>query len=310
MSRDSGGNYSLPAGNPVVTGTTISSTTQNSTMSDVGTEITDSLSRSGKGGMLSALKSTDGTVSAPGLTFTNETAVGIYRSGSGEGSLAAGSAQAAKWTAAGFFASLIQSVTAVTMRLLGRQATSGSAVGIITDTDTTYVAGDKLVSIRNNTTEKAYFRYDGQLWGGANLQQLRAVASDQTNSNTVTWQSCTDMDLPVNANETWDVEWKLLSSDGSCKSLEFQIDTPGLARSSGWLEAMGLEGIATSTLITGNTPVTLNAGGGASNFNSYVNIRMNLRTNASGTVAFKFRSWSGSTVTVSTDSYALARKVR
>lgn len=48
MPRNGSGTYSLPAGNPVVTGTTISSTTQNNTMSDVATEITNSVPRDGQ----------------------------------------------------------------------------------------------------------------------------------------------------------------------------------------------------------------------------------------------------------------------
>lgn len=48
MARDGSGNYSLPAGNPVVTGTTISSTWANATMPDVGTAITNSLAKDGQ----------------------------------------------------------------------------------------------------------------------------------------------------------------------------------------------------------------------------------------------------------------------
>lgn len=44
----SSGTYSLPAGNPVVTGTTISATTHNSTLSDISTELTNSLPRDGQ----------------------------------------------------------------------------------------------------------------------------------------------------------------------------------------------------------------------------------------------------------------------
>lgn len=48
MSRNGSGTYSLPAGNPVVTGTTISSTTHNSTMTDIANAITQSLSNDGQ----------------------------------------------------------------------------------------------------------------------------------------------------------------------------------------------------------------------------------------------------------------------
>lgn len=48
MSRNGSGTYSLPAGNPVVTGTTISSTVQNTTMSDVATALTASIANDGQ----------------------------------------------------------------------------------------------------------------------------------------------------------------------------------------------------------------------------------------------------------------------
>ena len=48
MPRNGSGTYSLPAGNPVVTGTTISSTVHNNTMTDIGSEITNSLDKDGQ----------------------------------------------------------------------------------------------------------------------------------------------------------------------------------------------------------------------------------------------------------------------
>jgi len=48
MSRDGSGNYVLPAGNPVTTGTTISSTWANGTLSDVGTALTASIAKDGQ----------------------------------------------------------------------------------------------------------------------------------------------------------------------------------------------------------------------------------------------------------------------
>lgn len=48
MSRNGSGTYSLPAGNPVVTGTTISSTTMNSTLSDIASALTGSLAADGQ----------------------------------------------------------------------------------------------------------------------------------------------------------------------------------------------------------------------------------------------------------------------
>ena len=83
MPRSISGVYTLPAGNPVVPGTTIDSSWANTTMDDLGTEITNSLSRTGAGGMLVQFRIADGLVTGPGLSFTNETNTGLYRSGAG-----------------------------------------------------------------------------------------------------------------------------------------------------------------------------------------------------------------------------------
>src|SRR6266436_3759849 len=48
MPRDGAGTYTLPAGNPVVTGTTVSSTTNNNTNSDIATALTNSLAKDGQ----------------------------------------------------------------------------------------------------------------------------------------------------------------------------------------------------------------------------------------------------------------------
>jgi len=48
MSRNGSGTYSLPAGNPVVTGTTISSTWANNTLSDMATALTQSIAYDGQ----------------------------------------------------------------------------------------------------------------------------------------------------------------------------------------------------------------------------------------------------------------------
>jgi hypothetical protein len=48
MSRNGSGTYTLPVGNPVVTGTTISSTWANTTLTDIASAITDSLAADGQ----------------------------------------------------------------------------------------------------------------------------------------------------------------------------------------------------------------------------------------------------------------------
>ena len=51
MSRNGSGTYSLPAGNPVVTGTTIASTWANNTMNDLASAMTDSVAADGQTAM-------------------------------------------------------------------------------------------------------------------------------------------------------------------------------------------------------------------------------------------------------------------
>jgi hypothetical protein len=51
MARDASGNYFLPSGNPVVGGQPIAAAWANGTMNDLALALSDSLSRSGKGGM-------------------------------------------------------------------------------------------------------------------------------------------------------------------------------------------------------------------------------------------------------------------
>lgn len=82
MSRNSSGTYSLPAGNPVVTGTTITSSWANTTLSDIASALTDSLSRTGQGGMQAGLPLADGTSALPGLAWGTDLTSGLYRAGS------------------------------------------------------------------------------------------------------------------------------------------------------------------------------------------------------------------------------------
>jgi hypothetical protein len=83
VSRDINGNYTLPpVVNPVVAATTITVTWANSTLTDVAAALTDSLSRSGAGGMTAPLRLIDGTAVAPALSFSAESTTGLYRIGS------------------------------------------------------------------------------------------------------------------------------------------------------------------------------------------------------------------------------------
>lgn len=91
MSRNGSGVYSLPAGNPVVTNTTISSTWANNTLSDIATALTGSLASDGQTPLTGnldmnsqkAVNLANGTVSTDAINlgqltaaFTNSTVTG------------------------------------------------------------------------------------------------------------------------------------------------------------------------------------------------------------------------------------------
>lgn len=101
MARDGSGTMSnaLP---DVIAGDVIEATWANTTLNDVKAEITDSLSRSGKGNMSAAMKVIAGSVSAPGLSFTSEANSGLYRAGAADIRMALNSAEAWRVTSAGF----------------------------------------------------------------------------------------------------------------------------------------------------------------------------------------------------------------
>jgi len=85
MPRNASGLYSLPAAyNPVATDELITAAWANTTLSDLGQAISDSLDRYGRGGMLAPFKNNEGTVGLPGITFGLETTTGISRPNSGQ----------------------------------------------------------------------------------------------------------------------------------------------------------------------------------------------------------------------------------
>jgi len=83
MSRNGSGTYTLPAGNPVVTGTTISSTWSNNTLTDIATALTGSLASDGQTTATGNLKMGNNRVTglADGIALTDAATVNQIPSG-------------------------------------------------------------------------------------------------------------------------------------------------------------------------------------------------------------------------------------
>jgi hypothetical protein len=71
MSRNGSGTYNLPAGNPVVTGTTISSTWANNTLTDIATALSGSIAADGQTTITGPLVGLDNTVTFGGTGQIN-----------------------------------------------------------------------------------------------------------------------------------------------------------------------------------------------------------------------------------------------
>lgn len=130
MPRDPAGNATLYSpGNPVVSGTVIASSWANNTLSDIAAMMTDSLSRTGLGGMLSPFRLVDGSTSAPAFSFQNESNTGFYRAGPGDMEVVVGSAKQSRWTSDGFQGTVDGGSTwkfPIYQNLAGQTITSGT----------------------------------------------------------------------------------------------------------------------------------------------------------------------------------------
>lgn len=101
MSRNSSGVYTLPTGNPVVTNTLITTAWANPTMADLASELTNSLDRNGRGGMLAPFKLIDGSAAAPAFSFQTEPSTGFYRYALNDFRVSVGGSDVVKFTPTG-----------------------------------------------------------------------------------------------------------------------------------------------------------------------------------------------------------------
>lgn len=132
----------LPAGNPVVSGTTVASSVHNNTTGDIANEISDSLSRSGRGPMLAALKLTNGTVAAPGVAFNDEAGSGLYRAAAGDVRAALLGVDALRLTTG---------ASAPRVTVTSPQAAGGTQTDFLFNTTNTRTAGN-VFDLQNNGT--------------------------------------------------------------------------------------------------------------------------------------------------------------
>ena len=132
MSRNGSGVYSLPAGNPVVTQTTISSAWANNTMTDLAAAMTDSVAADGQ------------TPMTGNLDLNTHKAVNLVA-----GSVAGDSVEYAQFTTA-----FVNPVFGGTEYMLIPKGTTAQRPAVPVDGE-----------IRYNTTNNQYEGYQGGAWG-------------------------------------------------------------------------------------------------------------------------------------------------
>jgi len=147
MPRNSSGTYTLPAGNPVEPNTVIETEWGNNTLEDIGNEITNSLSRTGEGGMQAPLRFTSGTAGVPGIAWQTETSSGFYRADAGEFWATVLATPVAQYTSNGVLLPNTVSLTVQgdqtiggTLGVTGLLTASGGISGTI-DTDNATITG-------------------------------------------------------------------------------------------------------------------------------------------------------------------------
>lgn len=125
MPRNASGVYTLPEP-PVVNATIIDPVDENTTRDDVANELTNSLDRNGRGGMLAPFKIFDGTQAAPGLAFTSDTDNGAWRNSADDWSVGAGNTEVLRFTP-----NTVTLPATATFNVLGTLALAALAVGAI-----------------------------------------------------------------------------------------------------------------------------------------------------------------------------------
>ncbi len=206
-SRNGGGTYNLPSGNPVVTGTTITSSWANTTLNDMATAMTNSLDRTGTtGGMTGALKLYVGTVTSPGAQFSSESNSGLYRNASHDIRMSVNGVDQQKW-----------STTGSTVPLAFTQGTGG------TDPDTSGYAYplsvlQRIQPISPAPTDPTNFPLGSDLWlmsrGSADIR-LRTWSINLTSTTSVSATS----NVLITTGSSSTVCPSTSTSDGDCATL-------------------------------------------------------------------------------------------
>jgi len=260
MPRNGSGTYSLPAGNPVTSGTLIEASWANTTLSDLASSMTDSLSRNGEGGMLAPLRFADGTVSAPGVAWTNETSSGFYRHNTGDMRVSLQGVDVSIWNSTGLTIPAAKALNAQgnatvggTLGVTGVLTATGGVSGNATTATTLQTARNingvsfnGSANIDVNTVNTVTFNNGGA--GDASGTTFNGGAARTISYNTVGAPSTTG----TGASGTWGI-----SVTGNAGTVTNGVYTTGNQT------IAGTKTFSDTPVFSGARPITFDAAGGA-----------------------------------------------
>lgn len=308
MPRNGSGTYSLPAGNPVAPNTVIETEWANDTMEDIGNEITNSLSRTGEGGMLAPLRFYDGTESVPGIAWIDETSTGFYLEDAGEFAATVLTEAVAKFTSNGVTIPANKDLTVLgdqtvggTLGVTGVITATGGVNGNITTSSATITGGTINGTAIGGSTAAAGAFTTLSASGAFSLSGDQVQVSEGGTGATTASGARTALGLAIGtdvpsptgtgASGTWNI-----SVSGNAATVSNGVYTNGSYSNPSWITSLAGSKItgdisgnaagltATLAIASGGTNATTEAGARANLLPSYAtNALKFLRVNSGGT---------------------------
>jgi hypothetical protein len=208
MPRDANGNWTPPAGNPVVNGTTIDASWWNAMLSDLQNEISNSLARQGLGaGIISAtLKAANGDIGSPPYSFLSDLSTGWFLNAAGD----------LRFTISG--QAMLKLTNNLAMRVLGLGPTGANAAGLEVDTQYGISNSTPIQTWKQNGVQKAALLGNGALTLGGSSNPSDAARR-------------VDLTRDVVSNNGIGAGWASMSP-GSYTLTAAYADVPGLTPAS------------------------------------------------------------------------------
>jgi hypothetical protein len=240
MPRNSSGVYSLPLP-PVIPDTVIESVWANTTLDDVAQSLTDSLDRYGRGSMVGPFRFADGSLVAPGCSWTAETSSGFARLGTGVMAAVILGAEAAEFNVGGMTVPAGKKLVLTDVPAVGPDAANK-----------TYVDGGDSTTLfnANEYTDNAVANAAGLLPG---LTAINPV--DITASRALTAADFGTGIIRINAGAAIAITVPTLAvmglplATGLVRIIAFQIEGAGIPTFAGATGATSINGTAGPTLV-------------------------------------------------------------